>query len=212
MRLLFLLAAGLTLSGCATTKTDVRNEAQISLYDPANTARVRLITGDTSNAGFISGQTCETFYNRSLLTKTPEEAGWQTAHVDSAGLYPFRSTDRQNSVIGMPSSKASKSINQSPKVFDEHVIPAGKPFIAGFAMGGSQVSCFPAPVTLTPEPGKNYELELQVIKLSTFKAGCVIAVRQLSTQGSVTVETPLRPQVCAKTPAGWYTVNAVPLP
>ncbi|WP_440093630.1 hypothetical protein ACTACL_07480 [Pseudomonas syringae] len=212
MRLLLSLAASLTLIGCATTKTDVRNEAQIRQYDPANTARVRLITGDTFSAGFVSGQTCEAFYNESLLTKTSEEAGWQKAHVDSAGLYPFRATDSQNSVIGMPASKASKAINQSPKVFDEHVIPAGKPFIAGFAMGGSQISCFPAPVTLIPEPGKDYEMELQIIKISTLKAGCVIAVRQLSTQASTTVETPLRPQVCAKTPLGWYTVNAASEP
>jgi len=132
MRLLFPLAMSLTLIGCATTKTYAPNEAQISQYDPANTARVRLITGDTSNGGFLSGQTCEMFYNETVLTKTPEEAGWQTAHVDSAGLYPFRAT--------------------------------------------------------------------------------VIAVRQLSSQGNTTVETPLRPQVCAKTPSGWYTVNAAPLP
>jgi hypothetical protein len=212
MRLFLPLAVSLTLIGCATTKTDVRNEAQIRQYDPANTARVRLITGDTSNAGFISGQTCEAFYNESLLTKTPEEAGWQTAHVDSSGLYPFRATDSQNSVIGMPVSKASKAINQSPKVFDEHVIPAGKPFIAGFAMGGSQISCFPAPVTLVPEPGKDYEMELQVFKVSTLQAGCVIAVRQLSTQAGTTVERPLRPQVCAKTQSGWYTVDPAPMP
>ncbi|WAT25894.1 hypothetical protein [Pseudomonas sp. GXZC] len=212
MRSLFPLALSLTLIGCATTKTDVRNEAQISQYDPANSARIRLITGDTTNAGFLSGQTCEAFYNGSLLTKTPEEAGWQKAHIDSAGLYPFRATDSQNSVIGMPASKASKAINQSPKVFDEHVIAAGKPFIAGFAMGGSQMSCFPAPVTLIPEPGKDYEMELQMVKISTFKAGCVIAVRQLSVQGHNTVETPLRPQVCAKTPSGWYTVTPQPLP
>lgn len=100
MRSLFPLALSLTLIGCATTKTDVRNEAQISQYDPANSARIRLITGDTTNAGFLSGQTCEAFYNGSLLTKTPEEAGWQKAHIDSAGLYPFRATDSQNSVIG----------------------------------------------------------------------------------------------------------------
>lgn len=112
----------------------------------------------------------------------------------------------------MPASKASKAINQSPKVYDEHVIAAGKPFIAGFAMGGSQISCFPAPVTLIPEPGKDYEMELQMVKISTFKAGCVIAVRQLSVQGNNTVETPLRPQVCAKTPSGWYTVTPKPLP
>ena len=41
MRSLFPLALSLTLIGCATTKTDVRNEAQISQYDPANSARIR---------------------------------------------------------------------------------------------------------------------------------------------------------------------------
>jgi len=33
--------------------------------------------------------------------------------------------------------------------------------------------------------------KLNVIKISTFKAGCVIAVRQLSTRVNTTVETPL---------------------
>ncbi|WP_339436413.1 hypothetical protein [Pseudomonas sp. EL_65y_Pfl1_R32] len=112
----------------------------------------------------------------------------------------------------MPASKANKAINQSPKVFDEHVIQAGKPFTAGFAMGGSQMSCFPAPVTLIPEPGKDDEMELQMLKISTFKAGCVIALRQLSAQGDTTVETPLRPQVCAQMPSGWYIVSPAPLP
>lgn len=79
-------------------------------------------------------------------------------------------------------------------------------------MGGSQMSCFPAPVTLIPKPGEDYEMELQMLKISTFKAGCVIAVRQLSVQGNTTVEAPLRPQVCAKTPSGWYTVHPAPLP
>lgn len=50
------------------------------------------------------------------------------------------------------------------------------------------------------------------MKISTFKAGCVIAVRQLSTQADTTVETPLKPQVCAKTPSGWYTVTPASLP
>lgn len=212
MRLLLPLAISLTVVGCASTKTDVRNEIQISQYDPANTARVRLITGENTRAGYISGQTCESHYNEARLTKTAEEVGWKAAHLDSAGLYPFRATDRQNSVIGMPASTASKAINDSLKVYDEHVIPAGQPFIAGFAMGGSEVSCFPAPVTLIPEPGKDYEMVLKIVKISTFKAGCVIDVRQLTTQANITVETPLRPKVCAKTPSGWYTVNAAPLP
>lgn len=126
MRLFFPLALSVTLIGCATTKTDIRNEAKISQYDPATMARVRLITENTITGGYVSGQTCATFFN-SLRTKTHEEAGWQAAHVDSPGLYPFRATDTQNSVIGMPASEASKAINSSSRVFDEHVVLAGKP-------------------------------------------------------------------------------------
>lgn len=209
MRLFFPLAISLTLIGCATTKTDIRNEAKISQYDPATMARVRLITENTITGGYVSGQTCATFFN-SLRTKTHEEAGWQAAHVDSPGLYPFRATDTQNSVIGMPASEASKAINSSSKVFDEHVVPARKPLIAQIYMGGSQMSCIPAPVTLIPEPGKNYEMEFQIIKFSTFKAGCVLAVRELSAQANATVETPLKPQICANTLFGWQTSNPRP--
>ncbi|MEE4887892.1 hypothetical protein V2K64_03855 [Pseudomonas alliivorans] len=211
MRLFLPLAVSLTLIGCATTKTDIRNEAGISQYDPATMARVRLITEHTISGGYVSGQTCATFFN-SLLTKKPEEAGWQAAHVNSSGLYPFRATDTQNSVIGMPASEASKAINNSSKVFDEHVVPAGKPLIAQIYMGGSQMSCVPAPVTLIPDPGKDYEMEFQIIKFSTFKAGCVLAVRELSAQANATVEKPLSPQICANTLFGWQTLNATPSP
>ncbi len=72
------------------------------------------------------------------------------------------------------------------------------------------MSCIPAPVTLIPEPGKNYEMECQIIKFSTFKAGCVLAVRELSAQASATVETPLKPQICANTLFGWQTSNPMP--
>jgi hypothetical protein len=144
MRLLLPLAVSLTLIGCASTKTDVRNEAQISQYDPSNTARVRLITGDTTHAGFISGQTCEAFYNDSLLTKTPDEAGWQTAHVDSAGLYPFRATDSQNSVVGMPASKASKAMSSRPE----------NPLLQDSAWAARRYHAFPHLSRSFPNPAK----------------------------------------------------------
>lgn len=204
MRQLLPFAISLTLIGCATTKTDVRNDAEMSKYDPATTARVRLITGDTTYGGYVSGQSCEAVFSEAAQEIPAEQRGWINAHIDSEGLYPFRASDHQNSVIGMPATQATKAINNSPKIYDEHVVPANQPFIGTFSMGGSQISCWPKPVVFNPEPGQDYELEYQTVKISTFKAGCVIAVRKLSSLGNATVETPMKPKVCAKSADGVY--------
>jgi len=204
MRQLLPFAISLTLIGCATTKTDVRNDAEMSKYDPATTARVRLITGDTTYGGYVSGQSCEAVFSEAAQEIPAEQRGWVKAHIDSEGLYPFRASDRQNSVIGMPATQATKAINDSPKIYDEHVVPANQPLIAAFSMGGSQISCWPKPVTFTPEPGQDYEMQYEMVKFSTFKAGCVIKVRKLSSLANTTVETPMSPQICVKTAAGIY--------
>lgn len=203
MRQLLPFAISLTLIGCATSKTDVRNEAEAGKFDPTTTARVRLITGENVHGGFVRGQTCEKFYNESLKRLPIEQSGWQTAHIDSAGLYPFRESDHQNSVIGMPASKASKLINESSRLYDEHVVTANQPVIAAFGMVGS-VSCSPNPVVFTPEPGQDYEMQFQIVKISTFKAGCIIQLHKLTAAGNTTIETPIRPQVCARSEDGIF--------
>ena len=212
MRQLLPLAIGLTLIGCATSKNDVHNEAEAAKYDPTATARVRLFTGDNAHGGFVSGQTCEKFFNESLKNLPIEQSGWKTAHIDSEGLYPFRASDHQNSVIGMPASKASKTINESSRFYDEHVVTANQPFIANFGMVGS-VSCSPRPVVFTPEPGQDYEMNFQIVKITTFKAGCIVQLRKLTDAGNTTIETPMRPQVCVRFDDGtFHTKDSLGMP
>lgn len=207
MRQLFPLALAVALAGCSTTKTDIRNDAEMSKYDPATTARVRLITGDTTKGAFTTGQTCEQFFDNVIKNRPKDPDGLIQAHVHSPGLEPFRASDRQNTVIGMPASKATKIINSTAKVYDEHVVPANKPFIAVFSMGGPSLYCVPKPVVFTPQPGESYELQYQPVGISTFKAGCIVAVRKLIANAAATVETPMTPQICARLPDG--TTKAV---
>ncbi|MGE8154209.1 hypothetical protein ACQKP5_23590 [Pseudomonas vancouverensis] len=208
----FLLCFAVSLGGCATTKTDVRNETEAAKYNPTNTARIRMITGDSTTGGFVSGHSCETFFNDVQPNKRRELTDWRDAHPDSSGFYPFRDSDKQNRVIGIPATNASQTINNSPRFFDEFVVPANERLLVAFAMGGGSVSCFPKPVTFVPEPGRDYELEYQFSKISTFKGGCIIAVRKIGSQGT-TSEIPVYPQRCTQDTKGIYhTVNPLHLP
>jgi hypothetical protein len=56
----------------------------------------------------------------------------------------------------------------------------------------------------TPEPGQDYEMQFQIVKISTFKAGCIIQLRKLTAVGNTTIETPMRPQVCARSEDGRF--------
>lgn len=78
------------------------------------------------------------------------------------------------------------------------MVPANKPLIAAFATGGGAYSCWPKPILFTPEPGHDYELQLEMLKISTFKSGCVIRARKLSNVGTTTVERPVLPDLCVK--------------
>lgn len=197
MRQLLPLALSLTLIGCATSKVDVRNEAEAGKYDPDTSARVRLITGDNARGFYFNGQSCETFMNETAKAGPIEDSGWKAAHNNSSGLYPFRESDHQNNVIGMPASQTTRQINSTTKQFDEYVVEANKPFIALFGMVGS-IACSPKPVSFIPQPGQDYEMQLKIVKLSTFSAGCIIELNKLSAVGSSTVETPVHKQFCAK--------------
>lgn len=212
MRPLFPFALAMTLIGCTTTKVDVRNEAEAAKFDPATTARVRVISGDNVQGGFVSGQSCETFYNDSLKRLPLEQSGWKEVHIDSPGLFPFRESDKRNSVIGMPASKFSKTINNSPRLYDEYVVAANQPFLAVLYMAGS-ISCQPKTLSFTPEPGQNYEMDFQFIKLSTFTSGCTINLRKIEVAGNSTTETAIQPQVCVRTEDGlFHTKDALRRP
>lgn len=195
---LILLFLSASLIGCATTKTDVRNEAEAAKYDPATTARIRLITGEGTVGGYVIGQSCETFYNKSARTLPRNQSGWIDAHVHTPGLYPWRESDTRNLVIGIPPTKASKSINDTKLQFDEYAVPAGKPLIVYLGSWSSAVSCTPKPIVFTPEPGRDYEFQLEMVKLGTFRGGCMIGARKLTALGAATVELPLMPDLCLR--------------
>jgi hypothetical protein len=196
LSLLWLFVIG--LAGCATTKTDIRNEPEADKYDPATTARIRLITGEGSQGGYVTGQSCETFYDPSNVGKSHAQIGWNDAHPHSAGIYPWRDSDIRNLVIGIPSSKASRGINETRLQYDEYIVPANKPLIVSLLAWSSAVSCRPKPISFIPEPGHDYEFQLEMVKLSTFRGGCVIGARQLASlgAGTPTIELPLMPEIC----------------
>lgn len=207
MRQLLPLALSLTLIGCATSKVDVRNEAEAARYDPVTSARVRLITGDNAHGAYFNGQSCEKFMNETFKGGSPEESGWKMAHSDSSGIYPFRDSDHRNSVVGMPASQTSRNINSTTKQFDEYVVQANKPFLAVFGMVGS-IACSPKPVSFIPQPGQDYEMQLKIVKLSTFSAGCIVELNKLSVVGNNTLETPVPKQFCAKGADGAFHTMA----
>lgn len=64
----------LNLVACtATTKTNVRNEAEAERFDPASMARIRLITGDQMiKGGYVSGFSCEKFFNEATANRPAE--------------------------------------------------------------------------------------------------------------------------------------------
>lgn len=207
MRKLFFLCIVLNLVACtATTKTNVRNEAEAERFDPASMARIRLITGDQMiKGGYVSGFSCEKFFNEATANRPAEEVGWKPAREDSTGIPPLRASDKQNNVIGMPESKATKVINESKFYYDEYAVPANRPLIVRFTMGGpGSVYCSPKPVVFTPQAGKDYELQYEYLRLQNNQPGCILAVRRLNTIGTAVLETPIAPQYCSEDGQGGY--------
>lgn len=187
----------LLIVGCASSKSNVQDHIQAANYDPAKTARIRFITGDTTHAAYISGHSCESFYG-ALKSQSADQLGQKNPHIDTPGLYPWRDSDKRNMLIGMPSSKKSIAINSTLKQYDEVVVPAGTPLLAFFAAGGSQYSCWPKPIRFIPEAGHDYELELEYVQSSTFSGGCIIGARELKAEGGITNERPLPRDFCVK--------------
>ena len=206
--LLFLFT--LCLAGCAYQKTDVRNEAEAARFDPSNTARIRLFTGEGTQGGYVVGSSCEAFFTPANSNVPPAQIGWKDAHVHTAGLFPWRESDTRNLVIGIPPSNATKNVNTTQQVYDEYVVPANQPLLVSLFSWSSAVSCRPTPISFTPEAGRDYEFQLEGVKISTFRGGCIIGARRLISLGSgaPTVELPLLPDLCVTAPNGMTrTVN-----
>ncbi|WP_315809884.1 hypothetical protein [Pseudomonas sp. C9-3] len=203
MRAGLLLVVPLALAGCTFKKTDIQNEAEARKYDSATMARVRLISGQGAYAGFVSGQSCEQYFNVSYRNATVGKApeGWNPARtapkgesLDAFGMPP---SAYQNNVIGMPASTVTATIDDTRRYYDEHVVPAGQPLIAFVALVTSNSSCSSAPVSFIPQAGKDYEVR-QVFKSDWPRATCRNAVYELGTK----YETPVSINYCFRDKSG----------
>jgi len=196
----------LVLAGCATTKTDIRNDPEAVKYDPATSARIRIITSPNTQGYFVSGQTCEQFFNVSV--RKDAESDLVTPAHPSGGLSGMLTNVFRNNVIGMPASIATREINSTPRFYDEHVVPAGKPLIVRLYYRDSRLICRPAPRVFTPQPGVDYEFEYLEPENGFFSQyKCTTAFRTLNTQGSTTTETPTETAMCIHSPDGYHTVD-----
>lgn len=192
------------LAGCGTQKINVINQAEASKFNPATSARLRLVSGEGALGGFVSGQKCETYFNETTFLFPQGRSGWVNAHIKTNSEPPLREPDTQNSVIGMPETAATTSINSSKRYYDEYVVPANQPVITGASMDGSKGTCTPTPVLFTPEPGADYEISYQFVQNGLFSTGCQTHVRKLSKTGSIATEAPVFPKFCAKNDKGRY--------
>ncbi|MNN56408.1 hypothetical protein D3C81_1713350 [compost metagenome] len=91
--------------------------------------------------------------------------------------------------------------------YDEHVVPANKPLIVNLYIWSSAASCAPKPASFTPEPGRDYEFQVETYKISTFSAGCAIRSRNLEVIDGTTKELPLNPNLCVFGPTGGRTLS-----
>lgn len=184
MRAALLLLAPAVLTGCTFKKTDILNEAEAKKYDPTMMARVRLISGGSSYGGFITGQSCEHYYNVSKKNAAPGKApeGWVPSRTSPPGesldIFYMAPSDYQNNVVGMPASTVSSKIDDTRQYYDEHVVPAGQTLISFIASVSSRSSCSSAPVSFVPQAGKDYEIR-QVFATDFPKAYCRNAVFEL---------------------------------
>lgn len=213
-RLGLLLIVPLAVGGCTFKKTDVQNPAEMAKYDPASTARIRLISGQGAYAGFVSGQSCEQYFNDTYvkaLAARERPQGWNPSRIvpsgqsgDIFGMWP---SDYQNNVIGMPPSPVSAKIDETRRYFDEHVVPAGQPLIAFVAFVTSGSSCSSAPVSFVPRAGADYEIR-QAFQSQTFKTTCRNEVVELKAGE----EKPIPPNYCIQDASGdYHTRNVTPV-
>ncbi|PYC45896.1 hypothetical protein DMX05_00700 [Pseudomonas soli] len=203
---LTLVAAG--LHGCSFyEKTNIRNEAETAKYDPATTARIRAFTSPEITGSYQANATCEQY--RPLQTKegtpltvtfkdrtsTKQYMLWR--RVDLLGMVE---EDYINRTIGVPASTTTEELKNDRVGYNEHVIPAGKPIV--LSLGFHAVSdqgkawCYPKPVYLVPQAGKDYEVRYITVKESFMSSSCKVAVSELTGNGPVKTPQPVKTGVC----------------
>lgn len=192
----------LSLTGCgATQKANVRNEAEASRYDPSSMARIRLFAQGMIQGGYVSGKSCESFYNDTMAQEDPERAGWKKGDAHLGEMF----RREENSVVGMPASKSTAEINESRLYYNEHVVPANRPLIVGYVAGGpGSVYCKPFPIIFTPQPGQEYEAWYQYTRNQFNQPACTISLQKIVTVGDTTAEHRVMPLACVGEKVGEY--------
>lgn len=198
--LIALVVVGLT--GCTSTqKVDVRNEAEASQYAPSSMARIRIFAEGMVQGGYVSGQSCESFYNDTAVQDNPERAGWKQSDPHLGELF----RKNENSVVGMPASKSTARINESHLYYNEHIVPANRPLIVSYVAGGpGSIYCSPYPIIFTPQPGQNYEAWYMFTRNQFNQPACTISLQKILTIGEASVEQRVLPLACIGTRVGEY--------
>lgn len=209
-RMGYLLVALVLLQGCSYEKTLVRKEAEASTYDPASMARIRLFSSPELSASYQPGATCEAFHpskkndTKIAARQYKKEQHWLLWAKTSLDLRGMEPEDYQNRVIGMPETKQTRNLRNDRVGYDEFVIPAGKPtvvminFTAHDSTRNSDSWCFPPPVALTPEAGKDYEISLVWERPNIFVANCRLSVAELVGQEVVKDVREVKTALCAE--------------
>lgn len=201
-----LLLIVISLVGCTSTKTDIRNEAEAAKYNPTTMARLRIVTGEGNDGSFVSGKMCEQLFDAprinpwvSMVTGKTAPQTTTPAQGPRGGFFALRPFNHQNIIIGMPPSTATRTINSTRFVYDEHVVPAGQPLIVRMDHSDTAMKCNPPPRIFMPEAGHDYEVQYR------FAANkCSIEIQQLDSSNGTPQETPLLAGVCSFGSNGAY--------
>lgn len=149
-------------------------------YDPATSARVRILTGNDQQQAALRPGSCYT-------------ADWQTdpnrIDVDDGFLSRYKYSSR-SVTIGMPPSPRPWMRVEGLHFKDmirEYVVDAGKPLtLTMSAAGGDSYrhwSCRAAASVLTPVAGQDYDIYLAMEEQGRNSYYCSIAVHHIEAQG-----------------------------
>ncbi|OAM41495.1 hypothetical protein [Eikenella halliae] len=186
--LLLPICAALALSGCFMSQKSQIVHRDVP-YNEQNQARLR-----------IYGQ-----YGRDVVRMIPNSTCEQWAekqgrrrHTRFTGGLPRRI---RNLSVGMPATQRSNTVNADTGVvfresYKEFVVPAGKPLVLDGAFSSEtlgRVDRCRLAASLTPQPGKDYE-----VQYSRDGEGCDVAVVEIlpQTNGEVHPTRPASIQYC----------------
>lgn len=194
------------IQGCSYEKVNVRNEVEAAKYDPASMARVRFFSSPEYSSSYQPGAACEDFHSgkatdRKTYLRVYENKESYILWRD-ADLLGMKAEDYRNRVIGIPASRTTETLKTDRLGYDEVVIPAGKPSVLAinYSMRSQEgsASCYPSPVSLNPEAGKDYEVRLVFEKPQFLVTTCKLSVSELSEAGSPREVREIKTDLCVK--------------